>query len=172
MSNCHESRPGDDPSHHQRSPPPIFLDSIAITLHTCHPSHSQLFPITMDYLYTTLLLLCLVELYVYMYICFSVCCNSLIILFPALYDTSTVLPSVVSHSVFCSVFCLLAFLLFNKAFHQHLDPDPCLSAVPLARTVTLISCKTIIIGVYITLNNASSMQNMYHLKHHLLFKCI
>ncbi len=45
---CHESRPGDDPSHHQRSPPPIFLDSITLTLHTCHFSHSQLFPITMD----------------------------------------------------------------------------------------------------------------------------
>ncbi len=77
-----------------------------------------------------------------MYICFSVCCDSLVILFHALQDTITVLPSVVSHSVFCSVFCLLAFLLFNKVFYQHLDPDPYLSSVPLARTVTEFNQQT------------------------------
>ncbi len=57
---CHESGPCISSSHHQRSPSPVLPDSIPQTPHTCHLLHPQLFPIVMNYLYTTLLLLCLV----------------------------------------------------------------------------------------------------------------
>ncbi len=69
---CHESGPCDDPSHHQSSPPPVFPDSLALTPHTCHSSHSQLFPVITDYLYHSLPPLCLVALYVYVLV-FVVC---------------------------------------------------------------------------------------------------
>ncbi len=113
---CHESRPGDDPSHHQRSPPPVFLDSVALTPHTCHSSHSQLFPIKMDYLYTTLLLLALVELYVHVCIlsrCFSYAG-----------DTCTVCRFLCPSCLPVLFFALLAFLLFIKALLPAVGPRP------------------------------------------------
>ncbi len=67
LSECHESRPGVPPFLHQRSPSPFLLDSFPLTPHTCHSSHSQLFPIITDYLYHSLLPLCLVSLYMYVY---------------------------------------------------------------------------------------------------------
>ncbi len=140
---CHESRPGDDPSHHQRSPPPVFLDSIALTPHTCHSSHSQLFPIKMDYLYTTLLLLALVELYVHVCIlsrCFSYAG-----------DTCTVcrfcVPVVY---LFCFLPCW-PFCCLLKRFYLQLDPDLCLhgdiSHRPVTSPITVVSSANFIMCV-------------------------
>ncbi len=100
------------PSHHQRSPPPVFLDSMALIPHTCHSSHSQLFPITMDYLYTTLLLLCLVELYGLVYVYILLC------------SSSRSVPCSLGHQyhfAFCGVplcflFCFLPFCFLIKCF--------------------------------------------------------
>ncbi len=102
---CHESRPG---VHHQSSPSRFLLDSIPFTPHTCPSSQPQLFPIITDYLYHPLPPICLVRLC--MYVLYVLCDPSTFGLFSL--DTSTVLPSVVSHSVFCFVSCLLAFSFF------------------------------------------------------------
>ncbi len=105
---CHESRSGDDPSHHQRSPPPIFLDSIALIPHTCHSSHSQLFHITMDYLYTTLLLQCIAVNTVLCYRghqhCFAI--SGVPFLYLVLF------------------FALLAYLFLNKEYLTAFGPRP------------------------------------------------
>ncbi len=53
------------------------------------------------------------------------------------------LPSVVSRSVFCLVFCLLAILFIKIRAYLLLDPDPCFSTVPFSnRPMTEIRQQT------------------------------
>ncbi len=123
---CHESGPCDDPSHHQSSPPPVFPDSLALTPHTCHSSHSQLFPVITDYLYHSLPPLCLVALYAYVLV-FVVCTLGIQALCCRLYVSRFLYTSLIP----VLFFALLAFLLFIKVFHLQLDPDLCFTVISL-----------------------------------------
>ncbi len=86
------------------SPPPIFPDSLALTPHTCHSSHSQLFPIIT--VYHSLPPLCLVALYVYVLV-FVVCTPGINALCCRLYVSRFLYTSLIP----VLFFALLAFFV-------------------------------------------------------------
>ncbi len=134
---------GDDPSHHQRSPPPVFLDSIALTPHTCHSSHSQLFPIKMT-IYTP-------------HSCCSLWLNCM-----CMYVFCHVVSLTLGTHALCAVFCVPVVYLFCflpcwpfccllKRFYLQLDPDLCLhgdiSHRPVTSPITVVSSANFIMCV-------------------------
>ncbi len=132
-----ESRPGIPPSHHQMSPSPFLLDSLPsfhtpVTKHilSCSPFALSLYSVLTHHLVwldciCVWISVCMCYCVVYC----SACCSLL--------STTTALPSVVSR--FCYLFSFLPvglFVYIKIRAYMLLDPDPCFSLVPLARTVT------------------------------------